>query len=105
MQGRIAVREPRLMKRLLRFEVFDVLIAMGIASLVTGAMLIMAASTFHTSGRSDVGTIEPGLHHPAAFIGQRSQYCVRRFAAGLWAFVRFSGHDGRTGDHAGFFAP
>ncbi len=57
-QDRIVVREPLLLKRLFRFEIIDVFIAMGMASLVNGAMLIMAASTFHTQGLSHVGTIE-----------------------------------------------
>jgi manganese transport protein len=41
-QGRIVVKDPRLQKRLFRFEIIDVLIAMGMASLINGAMLIMA---------------------------------------------------------------
>jgi manganese transport protein len=57
-QGRVVVREPRLLKRLFKFEVIDVAVAMGIASLVNGAMLIMAASTFHATGNTTVGTLE-----------------------------------------------
>jgi len=52
------VKEPSLLKKLFRFELIDVGIAMGIASLVNGAMLIMAATTFHAHGLSDIGTIE-----------------------------------------------
>ncbi len=57
-QGRIIVKDPERQRRLFHFEIADVLIAMGIASLVNMAMLIMAASTFHGSGLMEVGSIE-----------------------------------------------
>ena len=57
-QHRIVPRTPAEAQRIFRFEVLDVVIAMGIAGLVNAAMLIMAASTFHARGLSDVGTIE-----------------------------------------------
>jgi manganese transport protein len=57
-QGRIKTRDPEKLKRIFRFETIDVLIAMAIAGLVNMAMLIMAASTFHINGLSNVGTIE-----------------------------------------------
>jgi manganese transport protein len=57
-QNRIVVRKPKLMQKLFRYELIDVLIAMGAASLINAAMLIMAASTFHRSGLTSVGTIE-----------------------------------------------
>lgn len=57
-QGRIVTRDPVLLKKLFKFEVADVLIAMIIAGMVNAAMLIMAASTFHASGLTEIGTIE-----------------------------------------------
>ena len=57
-QSRIVTREPAKLKRLFHFELLDVGIAMGMASLVNGAMLIMAASTFHSQGMQNVGSIE-----------------------------------------------
>ncbi len=57
-QNRIVTREPALLKRLVRFEIIDVVIAMGIAGFVNAAMLIMAASTFHVQGLSDIASIE-----------------------------------------------
>jgi manganese transport protein len=57
-QGRIVVKDPGQLKRLFRYELVDVMIAMGVASLVNGAMLIMSASTFHASGATNVGTIQ-----------------------------------------------
>lgn len=57
-QGRVVTRDPAQMKRLFRFELVDVLVAMGLAGLVNMAMLIMAASTFFRAGLFHVGTIE-----------------------------------------------
>jgi manganese transport protein len=57
-QGRIVVREEAKLRRLFRFETADVVIAMFIAGLVNIAMLIMAASTFHKTGMTGIGTLE-----------------------------------------------
>jgi manganese transport protein len=43
---------------LFRFEIIDVVVAMGLASFINAAMLIMAASTFHQAGATSVGTLE-----------------------------------------------
>jgi manganese transport protein len=50
-QDRIVVRDPALRRRLFRFELIDVLIAMGLAGLINASMLMMAAATFWASGR------------------------------------------------------
>lgn len=73
-QGRIVVREPEKLKRLFRFEIIDVIIAMGMASLVNGAMLIMAASTFHATGQTDVGTIERAYVTLEPLLGKAASY-------------------------------
>ena len=85
MQGRIVVRDPKQLKRLFRYEIIDVLIAMGMASLVNGAMLVMAASAFHSSGNASVGqleeaykTLEPLLGKAASFI-----FALSLLASGL----------------------
>jgi manganese transport protein len=57
-QGRIKVKDPGKLRRLFHFEIADVTIAMGVASLVNMAMLIMAASTFFRHGLTTIGTIE-----------------------------------------------
>ena len=57
-QGRIVVRDPVQLRRLFHFEVLDVILAMGLAGLINAAMLMMAASTFHSAGMTHVGTIE-----------------------------------------------
>jgi len=84
-QGRIVTRDPPLLKKLLRFEIIDVVIAMGLAGLVNAAMLIMAASTFFRAGLSDVGTIEEAHKTLAPLLGQASSwvFAVSLLASGL----------------------
>ena len=57
-QNRIVVKTTAHKRRLYRFEIVDVAIAMGVAGLVNMAMLIMAASTFYYQGQTHVATIE-----------------------------------------------
>jgi manganese transport protein len=57
-QDRIVTRNPKHQQTLFRFELVDVFIAMGLASLINMSMLIMAASTFFFHGMTDIGTIE-----------------------------------------------
>jgi manganese transport protein len=57
-QGRIVVNDSVQQRRLFRFEVADVTIAMGVAGFVNAAMLIMAAATFHRAGLSHIASIE-----------------------------------------------
>jgi manganese transport protein len=57
-QGRIVVKKPKLLKRLFKFELIDIFIAMGVASFVNMGMLIMAATTFHNQGITSVGSLE-----------------------------------------------
>jgi manganese transport protein len=56
-QGRVVVKKPEQLRRLFRFEIIDVVIAMVIASSVNAAMLITAAAAFHF-GSANVGTLE-----------------------------------------------
>jgi manganese transport protein len=57
-QGRIVTREVGQMKRLYRYEIVDVLVAMSLAGAINVAMLIMSAATFFRSGLTEVGSIE-----------------------------------------------
>ena len=56
-QGRVVVKKPEQLRRLFRFEIIDVVIAMVIASSVNAAMLITAAAAFH-NGNAGIGTLE-----------------------------------------------
>ncbi len=84
-QGRIVVREPAQMKRLFRFEIIDVLIAMGMASLINGAMLVMSASTFYVKGLTQIGTIEEAYRTLQPLLGPASGYvfAISLLASGL----------------------
>ena len=54
-QHRIVAHGDEEKRRLFRFELVDVLIAMGIAGVINMCMLITAAATFHTRGLYDIG--------------------------------------------------
>ena len=60
-QGRMPVRNDHERSRVLRFERFDVIIALGLAGLVNIAMLAVAAKLFHTPALSGLRTI-PQAH-------------------------------------------
>ncbi len=85
MQGRVKVKKPDQLKRLFKFELIDVLIAMGVASLINGAMLIMAASTFNTQGLTSIGTIEKAYITLEPLLGKAAQsvFAISLLASGL----------------------
>ncbi len=84
-QGRIRVTDERKLKRLYRFEIVDVVAAMGIASLVNAAMLVMSAATFHVSGHNDVATIEEAHKTLEPLLGKASSwiFALSLLASGL----------------------
>jgi len=84
-QGRIVVRDPEQQRRLFRYEVVDVLVAMGLSSFVNAAMLIMAASTFFRQGHSDVGTLEQAHRTLEPLLGPAASvvFAVSLLASGL----------------------
>jgi manganese transport protein len=84
-QGRIVARDPIQLRRLFRYECVDVTLAMGIAGLVNGAMLIMAAATFFEKGLTSVGTIEEAHKTLAPLLGNASSwvFAVSLLASGL----------------------
>jgi manganese transport protein len=84
-QSRIVVREPAKLRRLFRFEVADVVIALGVAGLINAAMLIMAASTFHSQGLTSVGTIEEAHKTLEPLLGRAASwvFAVSLLASGL----------------------
>ncbi len=54
-QRRVPVSDPAAKRRLFRFELVDVVIAMTIAGLVNLSMLVIAATVFNKAGMTDVG--------------------------------------------------
>jgi manganese transport protein len=85
MQDRIVVRDPKLQRRLFRFEVIDVVVAMGVASLVNMSMLIMAASTFYETGMTHIATIEEAHLTLEPLLGPAASvvFAVSLLASGL----------------------
>jgi manganese transport protein len=85
MQNRIVAREPSKLRRLLRFEIADVSIAMGVAGLINMAMLIMAASTFFRAGMTGVGSLEEAHKTLEPLLGKAASWVfgVSLLASGL----------------------
>jgi len=54
-QRRVPVADPAAKRKLFRFEVVDVIIAMTIAGLVNISMLVIAATVFNSAGMTGVG--------------------------------------------------
>lgn len=84
-QNRIVVRDPVQLRRLFRFELLDVLIAMSIAGLVNAAMLVMAASTFFQQGLTEIATIEEAHRTLEPLLGRAASWVfgISLLAAGL----------------------
>ncbi len=104
-QGRIVVKDPVQLRRLFRFQIIDVLVAMSLASLVNAAMLIMAASTFHVHGLSQVGSIQEAHRTLEPLLGSAAStvFGISLLASG--SVLSLGRYNGRAGDHAGLFAP
>ncbi|MDR7480944.1 MAG: Nramp family divalent metal transporter [Armatimonadota bacterium] len=84
-QHRIVPRDQRQAARLFRFEVTDVVLAMGLAGVINGAMLVMAAATFHARGLVDIASIEEAHRTLAPLLGEASSavFAVALLASGL----------------------
>ena len=84
-QGRVVTQDDIQSKRLFRFEIVDVVVAMGVASLVNIAMLVMAAGTFHQHGMNNVGTLEQAYKTLQPLLGQAATwvFAVSLIASGL----------------------
>lgn len=84
-QKRIVPRNEQEARRIFRWSIPDVVIAMGLAGLVNMAMLYMAAATFFAHGRSNIGdiptayqTLTPLLGGAASFV-----FALSLLASGL----------------------
>ncbi len=84
-QGRIIVKDAVQRRRLFRYEVADVTIAMGVAGFVNAAMLMMAAATFHRAGLSHVATIEEAHRTLEPLLGSAARwiFAISLLASGL----------------------
>jgi manganese transport protein len=84
-QDRIITRNPEQQRKLFRFELIDVFIAMGLAGLINMAMLIMAASTFFNNGLTEIGSIEEAHRTLEPLLGAAASwvFAVSLLASGL----------------------
>jgi manganese transport protein len=84
-QGRIRPRNQREARRIFRFEQIDIWIAMGLAGLINGAMLLMAAAVFHGTGHSQVATIENAFQTLTPLLGNAASmlFGLALLASGL----------------------
>jgi manganese transport protein len=85
MQNRITVKDAEHKRKLYRFEIVDVLVAMGLASFINMAMLIMAASTFFDKGLTDIASIESAHKTLEPLLGAAAStiFAISLLAAGL----------------------
>jgi manganese transport protein len=84
-QRRIVVRTPAKLRLLFKFELVDVVIALGVAGLINAAMLMMAASTFYRTGLTSVGTIQEAHQTLQPLLGKASSvfFALALLASGL----------------------
>jgi manganese transport protein len=85
-QHRIVGATEEARRRIFRFELIDVVIAMSLAGLINMCMLVTAAAVFHSRGLTDVGddltSVDDGL---ATYIGHGSSllFGIALLASGL----------------------
>jgi manganese transport protein len=84
-QRRIRPRDAEEARRIFRFERLDIWIALGLAGLVNGAMVIMAAAVFFGSGHSAVGSIETAFQTLTPLVGGAAStvFGIALLASGL----------------------
>ena len=104
-KARVACRDDGERRELLRFTRIDVLIGLGLAGLINLTMLVVAASLFGRTGRSDVDTIEAAHAGLAELVGGGAAlaFAVALLASGLSSSS--VGTYAGPGRHAGLHPP
>ena len=84
-QKRIVPRSEKEARRIFRWNIPDVVIAMGLAGLVNMAMLYMAAATFHAHGHMDIADINTAYQTLTPLLGGAASiiFAVSLLASGL----------------------
>jgi manganese transport protein len=82
---RIRPRDDEHARRLFRFTVIDVLVAMPLAGVVNGGMLVMAAITFHQHGLTSISDLTVAYKTLTPLLGQAAAtiFAVSLLASGL----------------------
>ncbi len=84
-KNRVAVRDDAERREVLRFQRWDVFVALGLAGLINLSMLFIAASLFHATGETGVDSIE-GAHDGLGRLvggGAALAFAVALLASGL----------------------
>ena len=71
-QRRVVGRTEEERKKIFRFELVDVVIAMAIAGTINASMLIMAAALFNANGLTDVGDIDLAFEQLRVLVSDNS---------------------------------
>lgn len=84
-RGRIPAESPYLKRRLLKYNLWDVVIAMGLAGLINMAMMAAAAATFYATGKSDIADITSAYQTLTPLLGPLAAvaFGVALLASGL----------------------
>ncbi|GAC1434495.1 MAG: Nramp family divalent metal transporter [Ktedonobacteraceae bacterium] len=84
-QKRIVPRNEKEARRIFKWGIPDVMLAMGLAGLVNMAMLYMAAATFHAHGRTDIADISTAYQTLTPLLGGAASiiFAVSLLASGL----------------------
>jgi manganese transport protein len=84
-QHRVVGRSDDERHRIFRFELVDVVLAMGIAGVVNMSMLIMAAGVFHARGMTDVADLDQVFDGLRSTVGHNAHiaFGVALLASGL----------------------
>ena len=88
MQDRVIIPDQTARRKVVRFSNIEVVVALSIAGLVNMAMVMMAASAFH-SGHSEVAEIETAYHLLTPLLGSAaaSVFLVSLIASGVSSSV------------------
>ncbi|WP_242146001.1 Nramp family divalent metal transporter [Sphingomonas sp. BAUL-RG-20F-R05-02] len=84
-QTRVTNSDPAGVRESLRFATVDIVVALLLATLVNGAILTLAAATFHASGHGDVAEIEDAYRLLAPITGATAAailFGIALFASG-----------------------
>ncbi|HEU0001898.1 MAG TPA: Nramp family divalent metal transporter [Ktedonobacteraceae bacterium] len=84
-QHRIIPRSEKEARRIFRWSIPDVVIAMGLAGLINMAMLYMAAATFHAHGQTNVADISTAFQTLTPLLGGAASvvFAISLLASGL----------------------
>jgi manganese transport protein len=84
-QNRIPRRDASDMRRIFKLERFDIWVALGLAGIINGAMLIVAAAVFYSTGHTHIAQLEEAYRTLTPLVGNGASmlFGVALLASGL----------------------